>query len=337
MSTRIVNMQCELRLPPLVERIYSNVTRLTVKCLHLPHLSPHYSQLIRMSLGPARPVPPILPAGRTLIRAVSSLIRSLDLDVRAADVPPGPPPWMLPTPEVSLTPTSKSDPPPLQLQLALEHVATVTSSIAAPRRLYTDGSLQSDGAAGCAVFSPDLEPPPGGWVGRRLHDHSSSTLSDRLAKEACCLPPRGDARPLSLPCNLSRVRSAAFLPARRRRDTEKPHSITINHYEAVCRHKYSYRRRGLMVRRHNVVSARLRLGYRPPWQVAGVEGEPVFTECRLCRSPLSNTIEHYCLACPTVRGLLPQGQPLDAVCRHLLNHDSLDVILVRHPRFGGFS
>ncbi len=92
-----------------------------------------------------------------------------------------------------------------------------------------------------------------------------------------------------------------------------------------------------MVRRRNVVSARLRLGYRPPWQVAGVEGEPEFAECRLCRAPLSNTIEHYCLTCPIVRGLLPQGQPLDAVCRHLLHHEFLDIILVRHPRFGGSS
>ncbi len=79
------------------------------------------------------------------------------------------------------------------------------------------------------------------------------------------------------------------------------------------------------------------LGYRPPWQVAGVEGKPIFTECRLCRSPMSNTIEHYCLACPAARGLLPQGQPLDAVCRHLLNHDFLESVIVRHPRFGGFS
>ena len=92
-----------------------------------------------------------------------------------------------------------------------------------------------------------------------------------------------------------------------------------------------------MVRRHNVVSARLRLGYRPPWQVAGVEGEPSFTECRLCRAPLANTIDHYCLACPAVRHLIPQGLPLDAVCRYVLTPNVLDEILVRHPRFGGFS
>ncbi len=101
MSTRIVNMQCESSLPPLVERIYSSVTRLTVKCLYFPYLSPHYSQLIRTSLGPARPVPPILPAGRALIRSISSLLRNLDLDIPAADVPLGPPQWLLPTPKVS--------------------------------------------------------------------------------------------------------------------------------------------------------------------------------------------------------------------------------------------
>ncbi len=181
MSTRIANMQCELSLPLLVKRNYSNVTRLTVKCLYFPYLSPHYSQLIRTSLGPARPVPPILPAGRALIRSISSVLCHLDLDLPAADVPPGLPPWLLPTPKVSLTPTAKSDLPPLQLQLALEHVATVTASITAPHQLYTDGSLQSDGAAGCAVFSPDLGPPPGGWVGRRLYDHSSSTLCELYA------------------------------------------------------------------------------------------------------------------------------------------------------------
>ncbi len=82
---------------------------------------------------------------------------------------------------MSFTSTTKLNPSLLQLQLALEHVATVTSSITAPHRLYTDGSLQSDGAASGAVFSPDLEPPPGGWVGRRLGDHSSSTLCELYA------------------------------------------------------------------------------------------------------------------------------------------------------------
>ncbi|KAK3893650.1 hypothetical protein Pcinc_002563 [Petrolisthes cinctipes] len=118
MSTRIVNMQRELRLPPL------------------------------------------------------------NIDIMVVDVPSVPPPWMLPTPDASFTPTSKSELPFLQQQLALEHIETVTSSITDPYCLYTDGSLQVDGAAGCAVFSPDMESPPAGWVGLRLCNHSSSTLCE---------------------------------------------------------------------------------------------------------------------------------------------------------------
>ena len=38
--------------------------------------------------------------------------------------------------------------------------------------------MQADGRAGCAVFSPNTEPPEEGWVGRRLPAHSSSTFSE---------------------------------------------------------------------------------------------------------------------------------------------------------------
>ncbi|XP_063883003.1 uncharacterized protein LOC135112518 [Scylla paramamosain] len=84
--------------------------------------------------------------------------------------------------------------------------------------------------------------------------------------------------------------------------SERPYSVTINHYESFCRYKYTYRRCGLMVRRHKFASARLRLGYPPPWQIAGVEGR-----ASLDSVACANTIEHYCLACSTNRHLIPQG------------------------------
>ena len=109
------------------------------------------------------------------------------------------------------------------------------------------------------------------WVPSHVGLRHNETV-DRLAKEACRLPPRDAGRPLSMTCYLSRVRSAALLPVLRRRERERPLSVSIPRYVSVCRSKYTYRRQGLMVRRHNVVSARLRLGYRPPWQIKGGGG-----------------------------------------------------------------
>lgn len=44
--------------------------------------------------------------------------------------------------------------------------------------IYTDGSVQADGRAGCATFSPDTQPPEEGWIGSRLPAHSSSTFCE---------------------------------------------------------------------------------------------------------------------------------------------------------------
>ena len=62
MSTRIVNMLHELDLSPLIERIHANVTYFTVKCLHFPHLSHHYAQVIRTFLQPRPRLPRLLSA-----------------------------------------------------------------------------------------------------------------------------------------------------------------------------------------------------------------------------------------------------------------------------------
>ncbi|MPC98428.1 hypothetical protein E2C01_093799 [Portunus trituberculatus] len=55
----------------------------------------------------------------------------------------------------------------------------------------------------------------------------------------------------------------------------------------------------------------------------------------MCGALDSNTLEHHCLHCPEVEGMLPRGVPLVEVCRHLLKGDTLDVILARFPKFGG--
>ncbi|MPC78248.1 hypothetical protein E2C01_072733 [Portunus trituberculatus] len=85
--------------------------------------------------------------------------------------------------------------------------------------------------------------------------------------------------------------------------------------------------------RHNVVSARLRLGYKHLWQVAGEPDVPQFSSCPVCYIPNGNTLQH-CLTCPEASDMLPQGQPLLTVCQDLLTHDNLDRVLARHELFG---
>ncbi|XP_045107578.1 uncharacterized protein LOC123502520 [Portunus trituberculatus] len=88
-----------------------------------------------------------------------------------------------------------------------------------------------------------------------------------------------------------------------------------------------------MVRRHNVVCALLRPGWRPVWQVAGAADGPHFSSCKLCDAPLGNTLHHYCLQCPLVTHFLPQGLTLIETCQYLLSSDALEVLLMRHPHF----
>ncbi|XP_076069782.1 uncharacterized protein LOC143041660 [Oratosquilla oratoria] len=177
-STRIVSMQQELRLPPIVERIYSNVTCFTIKCLHYPHISPHFCHTIQTSIDLTEPRPQLRPGGRSLVLNIISNIRRLNIKFLTENEDPGLPPWQTPMPTVTYTPTTKSDLPQLQKQLALETIAGLSSSLNAAHHLFTDGSLQEDGSAGCAVYSPSIEPPLGGWAGRRLPNSSSSTYCE---------------------------------------------------------------------------------------------------------------------------------------------------------------
>ena len=179
LSTRIVNMQTELNLPPLVERIYANVTLFSVKCLHSPHLAPHFSAIIRTSLDPDAPGLQLRPGGRNLVNAVCDNLRDLDINVPEEAGVPALPPYRIPLPTVTFTPTSKDAPLLLQKQLALQTIASVSTLVPVVHHIYVDGSVQADGRAACAMFCPTMEPPAGDeWLGRRLPDSSSSTFCE---------------------------------------------------------------------------------------------------------------------------------------------------------------
>ncbi|XP_076043611.1 uncharacterized protein LOC143026727 [Oratosquilla oratoria] len=329
-TTRIVNMQQELRLPPIVERIYANVTYFTIKCLHYPHLSPHFCHTIQTSIDLAEPRPQLRPGGCSLVLNISSNIRRLNINILTENEDPGLPPWQTPMPTVTYTPTTKSDLPQLQKQLALETIAGL-SSLNAAHHLFTDGSLQEDGSAGCAVYSLNIEPPLGGWAGRRLPNSSSSTCcelhglldavtlltrtgengliicdsqsalralsstkpehqqvvtqimrqlatthensqrvhflwipshiellgndtADRLARTACTAT---TIALLQMDGTISR-----HFPTRHRGNAERTSSVTIQHHKNVFPLPHAYKRSELLVRRHSVIRARRKPGYR---------------------------------------------------------------------------
>lgn len=55
-------------------------------------------------------------------------------------------------------------------------LTSVANTVPSAHHLYVDGSVQPDGSAACAVFSPTINPPGGGrWAGRRLANASNST------------------------------------------------------------------------------------------------------------------------------------------------------------------
>ncbi|KAG0724331.1 hypothetical protein GWK47_040804 [Chionoecetes opilio] len=75
-------------------------------------------------------------------------------------------------------PTSKAAPPLLQKQLALEHIAAVSSSVpAAPLSTSTAPCSQWE-RGGCAVFLTDVAPTGGRLGCRRLPNLSSSTYCE---------------------------------------------------------------------------------------------------------------------------------------------------------------
>lgn len=122
-------MLTELSLSSDVERIHANVSSFTVKCLQFPHLALHYSYVLRASLDPVAPSLPLRSGVRTIVSLVFSSLQHLHLDVPVPEVDHGPPPWRILKLYVTVTPTSKTDPPLLQEQLALEHIAALSSTV----------------------------------------------------------------------------------------------------------------------------------------------------------------------------------------------------------------
>ncbi|KAG0714096.1 Dynein heavy chain [Chionoecetes opilio] len=178
---------------------------------------------------------------------------------------------------------------PTHKQLALETKASVSSSCPTLNHVYTDGSLQPDGTAGCAVFSQtSIRRLTAGLAADSVS--ASSTFSSVHVHKT--------KAGFTLHVFAVRVYVGVVISDVTVTDRLRANSVSIQHYDAFRQNRYKYRRRGLMVRRHNVVAARLRLRYRPVWQVAGFEDAPHFSSCLLCTTP---TVTRWSITACTAR------------------------------------
>ncbi|KAG0697148.1 hypothetical protein GWK47_026402 [Chionoecetes opilio] len=136
LSTRIINKQSELALPPLVQKIYANVTYFSVKCLHSPYPAPHFSAVIRTSLDPDSHFD--LVATTSSMQCATTFVALILLSPRRqlclANHRDG---------FLSLLSHlhSKDVPPLLQKQLALETIGGVSTSVPAAPHIYVVGSV----------------------------------------------------------------------------------------------------------------------------------------------------------------------------------------------------
>lgn len=101
----------ELSLPPIAQRIHSNVSALGVKYLHSPHLASYFVHVLRALLDPATPRPPLRPGARTLVNTVCSTPQRLDLDDSVTVAHHGSQSCRIPQIKASFSSTFKADPP----------------------------------------------------------------------------------------------------------------------------------------------------------------------------------------------------------------------------------
>lgn len=156
------------------------------------------------------------------------------------------------------------------------------------------------------------------WVPSHIGLYHSDRV-DLLAKHACTLPLLNQDSPPLLSTVLSRFRVSATRAYAISADDNAAVACTASqrHYQQICRSPFVYRRHGFLIRRHNIVSARLRLGYRPPWQVFGHGTDDSLSACRLCSAPQGHSLDHYCCQCPSLAAFLPRGPTTSTldICR----------------------
>ena len=93
-----------------------------------------------------------------------------------------------------------------------------------------------------------------------------------------------------------------------------------------------YGKHKTMTRHCDVVTARIRMGYRHIWQVDRRQ-RSAFAKCKVCDAPDKHTLEHYIAECPLISDFRPQGYRFHELCNHFIETNILEDILLLYPGF----
>ena len=165
-------------------------------------------------------------------------------------------------------------------------------------------------------------------VGITKHD-----VADKLANQACGKEDidKDYGIPLSTIKNiqLNLMRDDLNL----QRNSQRPGSCSIRHYDSHCNTKHTYGEYKHRTRQCDVVTARIRLGYRHVWQVSKDDPLPKYSNCRLCEAPLRHTLEHYIAECEVTKDFRPPGMRYYELCVYYIESGILEDILELYPMF----
>ena len=98
--------------------------------------------------------------------------------------------------------------------------------------------------------------------------------------------------------------------------------------------KHIYGKTSNVTRQLDVVTARLRLGYKYYWEyrvLNNVEG----TECKLCNQAYAHTLDHYVMICPMIEEFRVRNEhdSMCSVATSFIKDDTLPEILGKYKDF----
>ena len=117
------------------------------------------------------------------------------------------------------------------------------------------------------------------------------------------------------------------------RNTQYHTSLSIQHHSVMQEEPHIYGSSKYNGRLLDVVTARLRLGYKYLWQV---KPSPDIdeTKCKLCEQTYSHTLKHYVLECDKIQEFRdPNIDTVIEMSKYFISNNLLAQILAKHPNF----